>query len=691
MESNNKKSRLRAPAPSPNPSSNATQEDATLMDVFYPLKIGWKRFAWPELRHFPLQTSTEPLPDSVAKLEPDIINKAHSVLKELNIVPDTSSETLDDADIEVGLELRQKPFDSASARPTLLLAIPWSWKSHGQICKAAQAMANWMIEFTSHLPSEIHVEAISPELLQTIYYDEVGIPHLSDSWDEVSDKVMADLQWHPGFRDHHTSLSLQRYGVSPILSNNPPTIYVGVDHGSKESGWYTLVDQIERTLHKLGWHGVQVHVEHNLNFSFYTFPVLTPAGDDVEDRMKLGLAANKRIVGDYSNTLHVGADFSAATYLTRTDKAPRDPGNGTLGCFIQIKTKTNPAWRTCALTNYHVVRTAFTGFTLDPDPEGQGSKPGCPPEGSDMWKVDKWGFYPNMVADANVKDKKVSEKTLKAPPAPFESPSRTKHNFTLAVIDKERTDAKKQEERARARLQITQDGPNKVQVMRNLQRAKNNVEARETEDRQKRAFFDEHKEEVGTLLLAAGFNRSVSGRRMDWAVILLNQRRPWSNNLPVGEVWASKYGSNEAYPDETFGLPITEQTRSIEGSNGVGRVFKIGSTTGPSVGKFWKEKDPVTLEEDSYLSNKRLTTKELIFAGNTFFAHGEPAKFCAKGDSGSVVFDELGGIVGLVFRGHKHERSYNDGYGYVTPIEHVFEDIVAFSKGHITDIRVAEQ
>ena len=64
-------------------------------------------------------------------------------------------------------------------------------------------------------------------------------------------------------------------------------------------------------------------------------------------------------------------------------------------------------------------------------------------------------------------------------------------------------------------------------------------------------------------------------------------------------------------------------------------------------------------------------------------------KFCAPGDSGSVVWDIRGCVVGLIFRGIRVTNSDDEGFGYVTPIEDVFKDIKDFSKGQITDIRVA--
>jgi hypothetical protein len=641
------------------------------------------------------------MPPHVAQLEPDIINLTLSVLKQCNIVQDTTDESLEAQKIEVGLELRQKPFDPESARPTIVLLVPWSRDRHAKLCEATELMASWLTEFASHLPDMIYLEIVSPELLQTIYYDDVGDPALSNEWDYVSDKLIADLRCHLAFRDHLTCLSLQRYGVNPHLRQNPPTIYIGLGHDSEERTWYTIMYQVEATMAEVGWHGVKIHIEHNENFS-PTFPLLPLAGPDVQARIDAGKLANKRIIGNYSDTLHIGADFGAAKYLERPDKDTQgksqseetriNPGNGTLGCFIQIKTKNNPDWRTCALTSYHVVRPAFDGFTLVPDHKETGYMPGPPLEGSDLLKVDRFGFSPNMVRDGTVKDKKVLEKLLDAAPVHFESPSRTKHNFTVALTDIELSKKKQREERAGLRLQSTQDGPQKPIARRNFESVKQEVEALETDTRQKKAFFDEGREKVGTLLLAAGFKRKVDGRRMDWALILLDEHRPWSNDLPDEAVWTSNYDDEAAYPDETFGYPLTEQMRSIEGTNGVGRGFKVGSTTGPTVGKFWGVKDRVKLQEDKYLGEgNRLKTKERIFAGDTFLVRGQPSKFCAKGDSGSAVFDELGGIVGLVFRGHKHRDSYNDGYGYVTPIELVLEDIVAFSEGQITEIRIAQQ
>ncbi|KAF5977700.1 hypothetical protein FBULB1_6414 [Fusarium bulbicola] len=61
---------------------------------------GWKRLGWPGLLPLPSKAMIEPLPPSLANLEPDIINKAHAVLMEFNIVRDTQPETLEAAQVE---------------------------------------------------------------------------------------------------------------------------------------------------------------------------------------------------------------------------------------------------------------------------------------------------------------------------------------------------------------------------------------------------------------------------------------------------------------------------------------------------------------------------------------------------------------------------------------------------------------
>ena len=58
-----------------------------------------------------------------------------------------------------------------------------------------------------------------------------------------------------------------------------------------------------------------------------------------------------------------------------------------------------------------------------------------------------------------------------------------------------------------------------------------------------------------------------------------------------------------------------------------------------------------------------------------------------RGNSSSVVRDEDGGVVGLLFTGQQ-PHGCELGYNLVTPIEDVLESIKEISQGEILDIRV---
>lgn len=64
--------------------------------------------------------------------------------------------------------------------------------------------------------------------------------------------------------------------------------------------------------------------------------------------------------------------------------------------------------------------------------------------------------------------------------------------------------------------------------------------------------------------------------------------------------------------------------------------------------------------------------------------------FGFRGESGSAVFDNDGCIIGLVFGAQMPQQAYTEAsWVYVTPIEDVFRDIIKFSGGQITNVRVA--
>ncbi|ENH75893.1 hypothetical protein FOC1_g10003034 [Fusarium oxysporum f. sp. cubense race 1] len=386
--------------------------------------------------------------------------------------------------------MRGKP-GSTTARPTVIMLADWSTEKSDSFTRAAQRMAAYLDVFSRIIMSPIYVEIVSRDLIKTKYYGPVNEPALSRTWDTVSDLIYERLQSLPTTRGYLTCLALQKFGVNHLINTNPATVYISMDHRSDETSWYGVVSAVKDVLDRIaGWEHVQIHIEHNLNMpcAFETLP------SDPSKRAS-GEAANKRITGNYSETAHIGDDFSPSRYVPG-DIKKQNPGFGTVGCFVQIKTKSDAEWRTCVLTNHHVVRAAFDGFALHTQPDGE-TVLAPPPEGSDLWKM--------------------------------------------------------------------------------------------------------------------------------------------------------------------------------------------GCTTGATTGEHHWEKQRVTMDHDQHLGNARLVTTELVFGPR--YDVDLSIKLCAHGDSGSVLFDKDGGIVALLFRGHKHNDSYDDGYGYVTPIEHVFNDIKDFTD--ITNIRIA--
>ncbi|EXM05334.1 hypothetical protein NOF04DRAFT_16818 [Fusarium oxysporum II5] len=631
------------------------------MDPSKLVHVGWKRVAWPELRIQRLESSRERrLPSSVEKLRTDIRNHAYTLLKKHNLF--YRDENGDEN--EVLLEMLQHPLEPDTAQPTIIMLARWSPANAVAFRNVAQEMVDWLADWATNVSQRINVEITAPENVQTIYYGAVGDRALSNAWDSTREAVDNLLESLPSTKGSLTCLALQKYGVNPEINANPPTVYMSMDHRSNEATWNYVATRVKELLNKQGWNHVQVHIEHNLNM-FCTFPLL-PITDDKAARMENGYRNSKRITGDYRNTVQIGDDIGAARYTTREeDERSRDPGAGTLGCFVQIKTTNHQEWRTMILTNYHVVRPAFDGFKLKT--VGSESVAAAPDNDSDLWYVDVHGYSPH------------NKHNLKGRVCSMESPSRTKHNFTITSIDDTIATLKEQAKFWQQTFNSTKDERHE----RNLRGLKSRIAALKVERREKVTFFDGDKHFAGRIFLCPGFLRKSKGRRMDWALIHLDKSRSWSNRLPDMDDWKSLQDEDKPY--RTYDMPITDPLHSLEERTSLGHVYKVGAVTGATTGDCHDEQENVKLVDDVHLGqDERSKTTELIIKP------GGPGKFCSHGDSGSVVFDSDGGIVGLFFRGHKHNGSFDDGYGYATPIELVFQDIKDFSEQGVTDIRIAK-
>ncbi|KAF5669311.1 hypothetical protein FDENT_11579 [Fusarium denticulatum] len=535
--------------------------------------VGWKRVAWPELRIQRLETSRERLPSSIESLRADIRNHAYTLLRKYNLLYRD-----EDGDInEVLLEMRQQHLEPGTAQPTIIIIARWSSDKTVAFRNLAQEMVAWLAEWTSNVSHRINVEITAPENVQTIYYGAVGDRALSKAWDSTRKSIRTLLDSLQNTRGSLTCLALHKYGVNPDINANPPTVYISMDHCSDESGWHYVATCVKRLLDKQGWNHVQVHIEHNLNM-FYTFRLL-PTIDSKAARIKDGLENNKRITSEYSNVVHIGDDIGAARYVdvTNMKNLERDPGLGTLGCFVQIKTTNHQEWRTFILTNYHVARPAFEGFKLEM--KGTKSVPAAPEKNTDLWYVDNNGYSPG------------NKHNLKGQVHGMESPSRTKHNFTITMLK----DAIAGMEESLGHFQAT----NGQQNIRAITTLRSRITTLKAEMRRKIAFFEAGKQAVGKIFLCPGFLRKSNGRRMDWALISVDKSRAWSNSLPGVDDWI--HMSEDAKPSHTYSVPIKDPSRSLEEPKDLGRVYKFGTVTKGTTGDYSHDQEDVMLRDDEHL------------------------------------------------------------------------------------------
>ncbi|KAK0715363.1 hypothetical protein B0H67DRAFT_459958, partial [Lasiosphaeris hirsuta] len=112
-------------------------------------------------------------------------------------------------------------------------------------------------------------------------------------------------------------------------------------------------------------------------------------------------------------------------------------------------------------------------------------------------------------------------------------------------------------------------------------------------------------------------------------------------------------------------------------------VFKVGASTTWTAGEFSRTKTDCSIREDKYM--KQPKSEEYVYIG--LKAQKDFVNFIDHGDSGAMVWDRQGDVVGLLFRGQVPGNG-TTAYGLVTPIGDVFDSIKKHSGGRITDIRI---
>ncbi|KAK0702350.1 hypothetical protein B0H67DRAFT_650387 [Lasiosphaeris hirsuta] len=189
-------------------------------------------------------------------------------------------------------------------------------------------------------------------------------------------------------------------------------------------------------------------------------------------------------------------------------------------------------------------------------------------------------------------------------------------------------------------------------------------------------------------------------------VALTNYRviRPWCQGFRLSKAeiqsWLDKYGGNpDADQNALHKQGTNEALLRQPPDTGLKEVlqesyvFKKGAISGVSAGKYSKTPADVAVHEDPYIARGLQTplSTELGYVHQGVVNQGHASLFARDGDSGSIVWDEDGRALGLVFTGQKVTGAKKHKLVYITPLDEVFDDInrrVDFSMYMLEFVRI---
>jgi hypothetical protein len=483
---------------------------------------------------------------------------------------------------------------------------------------------------------DISVEMVAENLVREKYLslldNDATYPYVKEAWPCIKERIFGILESFSATVGHMTAIALFKLGPGRC-NNNPKTVYISVGYESPESGWPPVVEKMQSFLDEFKL-GLRAHMEHNIMGPrvFHLQETNLTQAERLEKIRDFGVQP----MNPYSISPSAGAGIGAGRYLQSPDGKLSSPILGTLGCWLDVNVK-GEGWKAVALTNYHIVRPALDGFTL-----------GEPIQGSDLWNADADGLLPSDVEHRGYK---------------MERPARAHHNFTVETTERAFLPGYTSQDPSPTRDRYRQILGEQIEFIHG--------------DRQ---YF-------GQVWLASGFmQRTTTSGRLDWALVMpMAEDRIGANILPGKGDWAVNYTPAAWAPCPTWGATLQPQAVSIHDMQRDDLMYKVGASTKCTIGEFTEIRPECTITEERYMPGRTAASRrstEFMFAG------AEIQPFEERGDSGAVVWDREGRVVGLLFRGQAPHQC-GRGYALVTPIEDVFESIIAMSKGIIVGVRLA--
>ncbi|KAK4447984.1 hypothetical protein QBC34DRAFT_495797 [Podospora aff. communis PSN243] len=544
------------------------------------------------------------------------------------------------SDVRVCITSRYFRYNIEDSQPTVLIVVDRGDSSEWSVDvgEAWEKVVGGLKEYIDQRisdhesigPIDISVEMLSSDLVRKKFMSALdpsdkSYHNLLKAWPSIRTGVSRILESYSTTAGHMTAISLFHLGFDDV------------DFNCDENGWPEVLDAMQQYVDGFNFK-LHVHMEHNLvqhaGLDPFTLaePNLTP--QELQTKKE---DFSTPIERPYKTSVNLGDDIGAATYITRPDGKLSSPIVGTLGCWLEVKTKTE-GWK---------------GYTV-----------GDPVKHLDLWQADVNG---------------VSTSAAQTPGALslVEHPTRRKHNLSVALL------------RGLVLWNTVEDEPPAEE-----EAELDNCVA--FFDQEKMYFgsvylASEFLQRYTHPTTAAGA-ADDAGRtgRLDWALILPNPKRIGSNNLPTRAQWQENEVFDHKIPLKvSWGAPLKLQVNSLHTVGPNFEAFKVGASTRCTAGIFSGTRSEIKIAEEAYMPGRSENLNDRTSCESTFIGYRADA-FGKRGDSGAVVWDWKGHALGLLFGGQSPNQC--DGqYSLVTPIEEVFQSIIDMSDGEVLEVKIRQE